>query len=151
LGVREDVFGLAEPVAARRGLTLVEVQWRAGRGRAVLSLVVDKPGGVTLGDLEGLHRELDPLLDAHDPVPGPYVLEVSSPGAERPLRTPRDFQVFAGRRVVIHARAPVSGQQQWTGRLLGVDADCVVLERDDGGTVRLPLAQVARARLWAPR
>lgn len=149
MGVREAVFALAEPLAAERGLTLVDVEVAGAPGRTVVRCVLDKPGGVMLDDCEGFHRALDPLLDAADPVPHSYVLEVSSPGQERPLRTERDFRLFAGRAVLLAAKGEVDGRREWAGRLLGVQGGAAVVAFGDAEAERVvvPLDQVAWARL----
>ncbi len=116
----------------------------------MLRVVVDRPGGVSLEDVEGFHRELKGVLDVAPPLPGTYALEVSSPGAERPLRTERDFRLFAGRPVLLAAREPVDGRHEWAGWLVGLDDGQVVVRLGDGGHVRLPLRAVAWARLRLP-
>ncbi len=148
--VREQVLALVEPLAAARGLIVVDVEFTGERGRSVLRCVLDKsPGGITLEDIEGFHRELDPLLDANDPIPGSYVLEVSSPGLERPLRSERDFQIFAGRPVLLASREPVEGRREWAGRLVGLVDGAVQVAFGEGEAERVavPLSQLAWARL----
>ncbi len=147
--VRERVLALAEPLAAARGLVLVDVEFGSERRRMVLRCVVDKPGGITLDDIEGFHRALDPLLDEADPIPDSYVLEVSSPGLERPLRNERDFRIFAGRPVLLASREPIDGRREWAGRLLGLDQDAVRIAFGPAEElqVSIPLPQIAWARL----
>jgi ribosome maturation factor RimP len=152
VGVAERVRDLAEPLAAEQGLVLIDVEFRAQRRGAVLRCTLDRAGGITLGDIERFHRALDPLLDAAAPIASSYVLEVSSPGAERPLRTPRDFELFAGRPVALAAREPVDGRREWHGRLLGLDGGCAVVAfgADEAERVAVPLPLVAWARLRVP-
>jgi ribosome maturation factor RimP len=149
LDVRETVFALAERLAEQQGLTLVDVEFVGAPGRSILRCVLDKPGGVTLDDCAGFHRALDPVLDATDPVPGSYVLEVSSPGQERPLKTARDFRLFAGRPVLVAAREAVDGRREWAGRLLGLQGDSVLLAfgEEEGQRVAVPLERIEWARL----
>ena len=152
VGVADQVRDLAAPLAADHGLVLVDVELRSGRGGPVLRCTLDKAGGITLDDIERFHRALDPLLDAAAPIAGHYVLEVSSPGAERPLRTPRDFELFAGRPVAVAAREPVDGLREWHGRLLGLEEGCAVVAfgPDEALRVAVPLTQIAWARLRVP-
>jgi ribosome maturation factor RimP len=147
--MRERVRALAQPLAEARGLVLIDVEFGAERGRRVLRCVVDKGGGITLDDIEAFHRALDPLLDEADVISESYVLEVSSPGAERPLRSERDFRLFAGRRVRLAAREPVAGRREWAGRLLGVAEGTVRLAvgPEEAEQVAVPLAAVSWARL----
>jgi ribosome maturation factor RimP len=140
---------IGRPVAEARGLRLVDVELVREAGRTILRFVLDKPGGVTLEDLEGFHRAVDPALDAADPIPHAYYVEVSSPGLDRPLRKDRDFQVFAGRQVEVATFGPLEGRRVFIGRLEGLEGDAVVLTDGDGHTWRIPRAQVARARLHA--
>lgn len=148
--VREQVLALAEPLAASRGLILVDVEFTGEGGRSVLRCVLDKPGGgLTLDDVEGFHRALDPLLDEADPIPSSYTLEVSSPGLERPLRTERDFHLFAGRPVLLASREPVDGRREWAGRLISLTDDTVQVAYgpDETQRVSVPFPQIAWARL----
>jgi ribosome maturation factor RimP len=116
--------------------------------------VLDRPwpgstadDGVTLKDCERVSHELDAQLDVEDLVPGPYTLEVSSPGLDRPLRHADDFRRFAGRLAKIVVSEPVNHQTAFAGRLQGVEGDDVLFEKEGGKQVRLPLALISRARL----
>src|SRR5258706_15761369 len=91
--VAQRVWGLAEPVVVTAGLELVDVQCRREGGRTILGLLIDRPGGgVTVDELARMSRELGPVFDAHDVVPGRYNLECSSPGLNRPLIKPDHFR-----------------------------------------------------------
>ena len=149
MDVRETVLALAEPLAAERGLVLIDVEVAGSPGRCILRCVLDRPGGVTLDDCAGFHRAIDPLLDAADPVAGAYVLEVSSPGQERALRTERDFRLFSGRLVLLAARLEIAGRREWSGRLVGLEGDQVVVAFGEGEAERVAvaIADVAWARL----
>jgi len=94
----EKIREAASRVAGSAGLEVVDVEWKVGRQR-FLRVTVDKPGGVTHGDCERVSQELGVILDVEELVPGAagYVLEVSSPGLDRKLRQPAEFQRFAGR------------------------------------------------------
>lgn len=142
------VRSLAEPLAAERGLVLVDVEYHGGR-RPVLRVTLHKAEGVGLDDLEGFHRTLEPLLDAAGPVPGGCSLECSSPGAERPLRTEREFEIFTGRAVHIAAKEEIGGRREWSGRLLGASDGHVRIAYGPEGheVVAVPLAQLAWAKL----
>lgn len=146
-----DVLGLvrslAEPLATERGLVLVDVEYHGGRRQALLRVTLHKSDGIGLDDLESFHRALAPLLDAADPVPGNYMLEVSSPGAERTLRTERDFEIFSGRAVQLAATEAIGGRREWQGRLLGVADGQVRIAASADEVLTVPLAQVAWAKL----
>ncbi|WP_027718248.1 ribosome maturation factor RimP [Desulfovirgula thermocuniculi] len=140
---------LARPVVASLGMELVDVEYVKEGGRWYLRVFIDKPGGVTLDDCQAVSERLDPLLDETDPIPHSYHLEVSSPGVERPLKKPSDYERFAGRRVQLTTFTSLDGQKRFTGHLVGLVDQEVVLVTDDGRERRIPLAQVAQARLKA--
>jgi ribosome maturation factor RimP len=112
--VREVV----ERVAASSGLEVVEVEMRGAGANRMLRIFIDKPGGVTHEDCAQLSREVGTILDVEDLVPGgSYVLEVSSPGLDRKLTRPADYQRFVGSRVKLTTRDPVNGQRHFVGWL----------------------------------
>jgi len=113
----ERVQQIAERVAASSGLELVEVEFRGGGKSRLLRIFIDKPGGVTHEDCANLSREVSTILDGEDVVPGSYLLEVSSPGLDRKLSRPADFERFTGSRVKIMTREPVNGNRHFDGRL----------------------------------
>lgn len=142
---------LAEPLAAESGYALVEISYVREAGRRILRVVLDKPGGVTLDDCERFSHLLGDRLDALDPIPESYALEVASPGLDRVLKRDRDFLLFRGRRVEVRTYAPPEGappgRNVLRGELLGLEDGKVAL-RDDAGTVwRIARDQVALARL----
>jgi ribosome maturation factor RimP len=110
---------IAERVAASSGLEVVEVEMRGGGKGRMLRIVIDKaPAGVTHEDCANLSREVSTILDVEDVVPGgAYVLEVSSPGLDRKLSRPADFERFTGSRVKLTTRNPVNGNRHFIGRL----------------------------------
>jgi ribosome maturation factor RimP len=114
----DSVRDVAERVAASSGLEVVEVELRgAGRSR-MLRIFIDKPGGVTHEDCANLSREVGTILDVEDTIPGgQYLLEVSSPGLDRKLSRPADFERFAGSRVKLMTREPVNGSRHFEGQL----------------------------------
>ena len=113
----ERVQQIAERVAASSGLELVEVEFRGGGKSRLLRIFIDKPGGVTHEDCANLSREVSTILDVEDVVPGSYLLEVSSPGLDRKLSRPADFERFTGSRVKVMTREPVNGNRHFDGRL----------------------------------
>ncbi|BAS27533.1 ribosome maturation factor RimP [Limnochorda pilosa] len=146
--IEEQVKALAQPVADACGVELVDVTYLSENGRWILRISIDREGGVTLDDCQRVSQALGDELDRVDPIPGSYSLEVSSPGLERPLRRPAEFQRFKGRLVWVRSYGPIQGSRSWEGRLLGVDDGQVVLETATG-EVRIPLDRVAKAHLVA--
>ena len=145
--VEEVVLEQAEPIARELGFEVIDVEYLPERGGKVLRVFIDKPGGVGVEDCRAVSERLSDLLDVIDPVPGPYRLEVSSPGVERPLRKEADFRRFAGREVEIRTFAPVRGRRHWIGELLGLEEGKVRLRLPDGTQVELPREGISRARL----
>jgi len=139
---------LAEEVGSRQGVEVVDVEYVKERGEYFLRVYIDKPGGVGLDDCEAFSELMGELLDAVDPIPGSYSLEISSPGIERPLKKERDFERFAGRLVAIKTYAPIDGRKNWKGVLHGLRDGHVVVELD-GRAVAIPLASIAKAHLVA--
>jgi ribosome maturation factor RimP len=141
---------LAERVAAAHGVELLEAQLRR-RGRSpVLSVVLDADTPVEADVVERVSKDLSHLLDEDDPLPGSYVLEVTTPGLDRPLRTARDFRRQRGHEVrVIHAQAGSDATTSVQGIVVAVDDQAVTLEAD-GGRLRLPLSEVVRGTVVLP-
>lgn len=144
--VAARVAEMALPLTEELNLELVDVEYTKEAGRYYLRVFIDKPGGVTLDDCQALSEKLDVLLDAADPIPNSYFLEVSSPGIERPLKKAGDFVRFAGREARVKTFAPVEGRRQFKGRILGAAGEEVQLEVE-GRTVALRLDNISSARL----
>jgi ribosome maturation factor RimP len=143
----EELTELVQPSLRHLGLELVDLQWRPGRS-SVLRLVIDSAAGVTLDDCERVSHVVGAVLDAYDPIAGRYSLEVSSPGAERPLRTDAEWQAAVGRRVHVRLR---SGDAELIveGSLRQVDETSAEIEARDRNRRRL--TAVSRADVIAAR
>jgi ribosome maturation factor RimP len=112
------VRGIAERVAGSSGLEVVEIDFRGAGKSRMLRVYLDKPAGVTHEDCAQFSREFGTILDVEDVVPGgTYVLEVSSPGLDRKLTRPADYERFAGSKVKLMTREPVNGNRHFEGRL----------------------------------
>jgi len=152
--VTASVRTLAGRVAGSYGLDLFDVQFRReGRGM-VLRIQIDRPGAaataeecVSVEDCARVSRDLSALLDVEDVVPTAYVLEVSSPGLDRPLRHAADYTRFTGRRAKLVTSAAVDGQMFFKGRLGGVEDRAVAIETDDGRRHLVPMHVIRRANL----
>ncbi|HVY66918.1 MAG TPA: ribosome maturation factor RimP [Gammaproteobacteria bacterium] len=142
---KERLIGLLEPAIAAMGFELADLEVHRGR-RALLRLYIDREGGVTLDDCQHVSEQVGALLDVEDPLPGSYVLEVSSPGFDRRLRTQAHFERFVGERVRVELKDALEGRRNFTGRLTGVQSGNVLVEVD-GEVWRLPLNDIAVARL----
>jgi ribosome maturation factor RimP len=144
--MRERLIGLVEPVLGRLGYELVDLEFGAGQGRAQVRLFIDAPAGVGVEDCAQVSRETSALLEAEDPIPTAYTLEVSSPGFDRVLRTPAHFGRFVGARVFVELKEPRAGRRRYTGMLLGVDEAGIALEVDRE-RVALVFGEIGKARL----
>jgi ribosome maturation factor RimP len=134
------------PAVQARGLTLVDLEVRGHGRRTAVRIYVDKPGGVTIDDCQGLSREVGDLIDVADVVSGSYDLEVSSPGLDRELRRDREFRWALGRLVRVWTRDPVDGRRELSGRLVLVDEAALTLATTDGPR-QVSRSLVAKARL----
>lgn len=137
---------LAARFAVPAGMEVVLVELVREQTGRILRVLLDKPGGITLDDCQYVAERLSRALDEEPPVEGPYSLEVSSPGIERPLVKRRDFERFAGSEVSVRVREAIDGRRRFHGRLVGLEGDEVVLETDVGRVV-MPLEAVTKAHL----
>ena len=144
----EKVREIAERVGASEGIEIVDIQLLgAGRGR-VLRLFIDKPEGVSHADCELISKDVGTILDVEDVIPGDhYTLEVSSPGVERKLSKPSDFERFTGQKVKVVLREPLENQRHWEGMLAGFADNVITLEPVPGRTLQFNLDQVEKANL----
>ena len=135
---------LAEPILAAASTEAVEWSCHRHGGRLMVRLLVDKIGGVTVHDCTRLNRQIGQALEVSPAVEEPYVLEVSSPGLDRPLMTPRDFERAIGEPVELHMRQALEGKMQIDGNLLVVQPEAVVVVTAQG-PVTVPFDAIARA------
>lgn len=143
------ITAIAEEVAAPAGIEVVEVELK-GSGRShLLRIYIDKPEGITHADCEFISREVSSALDAEDPIPGSYDLEVSSPGVERKLTKWQDWQRFAGRKikVVLKDTAKPDIPKHFDGVILRAEDNAITVDLAGGGQVTFPVDQVERANL----
>lgn len=144
---------LLGPVARAMGYELLGIELQGQGGARVLRAYIDqgeeragRAEGITLDDCQRASEQFSGVLDVEEPIDGSYVLEVSSPGIDRPLFTADQFARQAGSRVRIRLEQPLEGRRNFTGRLLSVRGDEVVIE-EDGREVGIPLERVAKARV----
>jgi len=146
-GVAAAIAALVEPVLEDLGFRLVRVQV-SGRDGQTVQVMAERPmGGMSIEDCEAVSRTLSPLLDAHDPVPGSYRLEVSSPGIDRPLVRVSDFLDWRGHEAKIELKSPIGGRRRFRGVLKGLDGDKVRIAIDAEEALALPVDQIADAKL----
>lgn len=143
------IHEIIESAVTRQGLELVHAELTGGRG-SVLSVLVDKPGGVTLEDCSEVSHRLSVILDVEDLIPHKYTLEVASPGLDRGLYKESDYERFAGLPCHVKLAEAVNGQRNFHGKLLGLDRTdepAAVIEDAAGQQHKLPLAKVMKANV----
>lgn len=144
--VVKTIEEIVAPVIFDIGFELVDVQYVKEGGNWYLRIFIDKPGGIGLADCQLVSERIDPLLDEKDPIPQSYLLEVSSPGLDRPLKKMADFERFTGEGIKLTTFVPVEGKRKFTGKLVHASNYSVTLE-SEGLNVVIPMDSVASARL----
>jgi len=134
-------------IAVDEGLELLAAEMVGSGPKAVLRLVVDSTGGVTLDQCSAVSRQASALLDVDDPISHAYTLEVSSPGLDRKLYAAKDYSRFAGKRAKVKMQPGFREHRVVTGELLGLKDDIVQVQDDHKGPVDLPIGQIFEARL----
>jgi ribosome maturation factor RimP len=142
---KERLIELIEPPLAALGFELADLDAHLGK-RGLLRIFIDRKQGVTLEDCERVSAQLGAWLDVEDPLPGSYVLEVSSPGFDRRLRTLEHFARFTGERAKVELKDARDGRRRLTGRIVGTEGHDVVIDVD-GAVWNVPLNDIAVARL----
>jgi ribosome maturation factor RimP len=147
-GLIDRIAGLGERATRGTDIEIADVQLRGGGKARLLRVYIDKPGGVTHGDCELVSERLGKLLDEEDAVPGDsYTLEVSSPGVERSLSKPRDFERVVGQKIRLALREPIRGQTRFEGKLAQFADETLELEIAAGELLHIPFQQVQKAKL----
>ena len=151
-GLAAEIAGIAEPVIEDLGYRLVRVAVSGGHEDRILQIMAERPDGtITVDDCEKISKALSPVLDVADPLPGAYRLEISSPGIDRPLVRPSDFEAWSGHVVKIELKEPIGGRRRFKGTLEGFEDGEVRVECDLGEQgiqhLGLPVNLVADAKL----
>lgn len=146
--LENKIYNLARKVAEDYGYDLVGVDLLGKGKKTLLRVYIDKDGGVTLNDCEFFSRRFENILDLEDPIQGPYTLEVSSPGLDRPLRRIEDFKKNIGKMVRIITGQKIEKQNFFVGRIIDVTADSLRLVTKEGRKeVIIPFEAINRANL----
>jgi len=146
--IEDVVEGLATPIAEQLGYELVDVEYKKEGANWVLRFFIDCPGGVGIDQCQTFSEAIEKVLDAEDPIPGSYLLEVSSPGAERPLKKASDYQRFLGENVAVKLHRTVEGQKKYSGELAGYDEEAKTIQlKTNSGLVTIALKDIAKANL----
>jgi ribosome maturation factor RimP len=148
--VTEVTEQLVLPILESRGLDLVDVEFKKEGNNWFLRVYIDKDGGIDIEDCGVVSEELSQLLDQQDPITQAYFLEVSSPGAERPLKKEKDVKTAIGKSIHITTYEPFDGQKAFEGKLLAFDGETLTLEikiKTRRKEMTIPYNKVASARL----
>ncbi len=146
--VSQQLKQLLEPVVTGLGYELVGIEWTAdARQRRVLRIYIDIDDGITVDDCELVSGQISALLDVEDPIPGNYVLEVSSPGLDRPLFTLEHFRRFIGRPAHVKLLQPMAGRKRFKGTIKAIHDNHVTIITHEGDTVDIPFEWIEKARL----
>ncbi len=144
--IEAELRARVAPLLEGQGYELVDLKYGGSRQRPAVTILADKPGGVDTGDCQHLSQQISLLLDALDPIPGRYDLVVSSPGIERPLTKPADYERFAGKLARITVSGANGSRRRIEGRLRGLAEDVVLVSARDQ-VQRIPVADIQEARL----
>lgn len=127
----QKIRSMVEPLVAEKGLELFDVEYVKEGAHWYLRLFIDKDGGIDMDDCTAVSHVVSEMLDEKNPIPQAYMLEVSSPGLERPLKKVEDFVRFQGSLVTVLTTAKFMGYEKFTGNLVGLVNDEIVLEHND--------------------
>jgi ribosome maturation factor RimP len=147
-GLDARIADLVAPTIEHLGYELVRVQV-SGKERPTVQVMADRADGApfTVEDCEAISHAIGAVLDVADPIKAEWMLEVSSPGIDRPLTRTKDWERFAGHVATVELEVPLDGRKRFRGRILAADADTARLRLDEGGDVALPRAMIRRAKL----
>lgn len=144
--IAEIVTDLSQPIVEDAGCELVDVEFVKEGENWFLRVYIDKPGGVTLDDCEKVSRPLNEILDEKDPISHSFYLEVSSPGVERPLKKPRDFEKAIGCTIEVRLFKAVENTKRFEGELLSFDRDSITIKTDNNENYIFNREQIAKVK-----
>lgn len=144
--VTEIVEELVTPILDEQQLELVDIEYKKEGSNWFLRVFIDKDGGIDIDDCGSVSEQLSKRLDAVDPIPTAYFLEVSSPGIERPLKKEKDLYWAVGKRINVTTKEPIEGAKDFEGSLIDFDGQWLII-KEEKKNVKVPFAQVATARL----
>lgn len=148
--IEERIRELADPLVESEGMELIHVECVKMQSRWIIRLFLDKESGITIDDCAEISHQLGDILDVHDVPPGPYTLEISSPGPDRPLSRDKDFEKFRGRRIHLKLNEKVDGRKNFDGILvdyINETGEKTIIIDVGGNTLRIPRRRVAKANI----
>jgi ribosome maturation factor RimP len=144
--VSQSIIEAIDPILKGENLELVDVEYKKAGKSWVLRVFIDKPGGITLGDCQKVSHQIEDKIEVEELVSSAYILEVSSPGLDRPLKNSRDFLRYKGKEVKVHTFVPVNGKKKFSGTIIDFRDNHVHLEMA-GKSLAIPLDKISKATL----
>lgn len=142
----QSLLDIIEPQAAAHGIEVVTLEVTGARKSPTVRIYIDTEDGVTFNELTEAQSWIGDLMDEIDPFPGAYMLEVSSPGIDRPLRTHDHFMAAVGQKVKLKTVCAIDGRKHFTGTLRSADGQVLVVDTE-GGSVEVPLQDIGKANI----
>lgn len=144
---KPDLKVLLEPAVTALGFELWGIEYIVRGRHRLLRVYIDGPEGVMVDDCAAVSHQVSGVLDVEDPIPGEYTLEVSSPGLDRVLFEPAQYERYTDGLLVVRTHAPVNGRRRFRGRLMSVSGAGIVLKLDDLGDVAISFADIDKAQV----
>jgi len=141
-----SISDLIEPILANDGMELVDIEHESAGKRKVLRLLIYKPGGVNIEDCKNVSRMVKPLLDVNEMISDSYILEVASPGIDRPLKTEADFRRTDGHTIKVITNRPINNCKEFVGKVNHLEDGIIELINSSGKRIQIPIAQIDKAR-----
>ena len=145
--IEEKIRSLAAGITESEGLELVDLEFRLRGRKWFLRVIIGGPIGVNAEDCARVSRQLGPVLDVEDFIPHRYTLEVSSPGLDRPLVKEVDFRRNIGKLVRVRTRGSMPAQQEFRGKIIGIDPGGIILEQEGKGDIQIPFVEIKDGKL----
>lgn len=145
--IKDKITELANSIAGEYGVYVVDVEMAGSIRRTTVRVFIDKENGVTLDDCEKFSRALSAVLDIEDPIQTSYLLEVSSPGLDRPLKKLRDFELNIGKLIKVITRESINGQTVFVGKIMEIMDENIKLSIDNANELYIPVEQIVKAKL----
>lgn len=145
--IRTRIRRIIEPLVNSLGIAVDNIEFSRMGGKALLRVFIEKESGVTLDDCEQVSREIEAVLDVEDPIPYSYILEVSSPGLDRPLKHLDDFRKYTGKTARVITFEPIDRQTFFIGKIVVVGDDEISLLLPKDRKIIIPYKNISKARL----
>jgi len=147
--ITDEVFKIAKPIVKANGLELIELDYLKEGSDWILKVFIDNPdGNLNLDHCEKVSKSLSQELDRCDPIDSSYLLEVSSPGLDRPLKSKKDYEKYIGENILITTYAPYQGSKEFEGKLIDFNDKNVIIKTScDKGVIEIPFSKIANAKL----